>query len=122
MSKKLSRLNKILQQNRNSILGIVQDLNVVPANSPEDSITLLLDEHFPDSRIINNDQSKGMSALRMETLGMPGSQPIIYVQRIPCGHVVRHHTPNLEVVGSSPAGSSNWICQWPLIVAWQRRG
>jgi hypothetical protein len=56
-SKKLSRLNKILQLNRKSILGIVQDPNGVPANSLEGSINLLLDEHFLDSRIINNDQS-----------------------------------------------------------------
>jgi hypothetical protein len=47
----------------------VQDPNGVPANSPEDSINLLLDEHFPDSRIINNDQSNVQECVKNGNLG-----------------------------------------------------
>jgi ribonuclease HI len=68
-SKKLSRLNKILQRNRNSILGIVQDPNGVPANNPEDSINLLLDEHFPGSRPLNDDHSNVLEYVENGNLG-----------------------------------------------------
>jgi hypothetical protein len=47
----------------------VQDPNGVHANSPKDSINLLLDEHFPDSRIINNNQSNVHECVENGNLG-----------------------------------------------------
>ena len=47
--RELARINKILQRNVNRTLGIMRRRNGEPASSPEESIEILLDEHFPDS-------------------------------------------------------------------------
>jgi ribonuclease HI len=48
-SQELSRLNKILQSNSNRTMGLLRCRNGKMASSPEESINILLDEHFPDS-------------------------------------------------------------------------
>jgi Reverse transcriptase (RNA-dependent DNA polymerase)/Endonuclease-reverse transcriptase len=48
-SKALSRLNQILQRKTNQTLGLLRKPDQVMAESPEESIDLLLNEHFPES-------------------------------------------------------------------------
>jgi ribonuclease HI len=48
-SKELARLNKILQRNVNRSMGLLRRQDGVIATSPEESIDILLDEHFPGS-------------------------------------------------------------------------
>lgn len=52
--KELAKINKVLQGQQSKILGLVKDRQGVIANSPEESINLLLDEHFPDSHQVNS--------------------------------------------------------------------
>jgi ribonuclease HI len=58
-SKQLSRLNKILQRNVNHTLGMIRRPDNVPAMSPEESINVLLDEHFPGSTVTITDVEVG---------------------------------------------------------------
>ena len=48
-TKALSRLNQILQRRSNQTLGILRRPNQAMADSPEESINILLSEHFPES-------------------------------------------------------------------------
>jgi Reverse transcriptase (RNA-dependent DNA polymerase)/Endonuclease-reverse transcriptase len=47
--KALSRLNQILQRRSNQTLGLLRKPNQLMADSPEESIDILLNEHFPES-------------------------------------------------------------------------
>ena len=47
--KEMARLSKILQRNKNNTLGLLQAPSGLPADNPEHSLNLLLDEHFPGS-------------------------------------------------------------------------
>jgi hypothetical protein len=52
--KRLTQLNNILHRGRNITLGLVKGPSETPATSPEESIGLLLDEHFPESKKIDD--------------------------------------------------------------------
>ena len=48
-TKALSRLNQILQRRCNQTLGLLRRPDQAMAGSPEESIDILLSEHFPES-------------------------------------------------------------------------
>ena len=50
-SKDLANINRILQRTVNKTLGLMQRRTGGHASSPEESVNILLDEHFPDSTL-----------------------------------------------------------------------
>src|SRR5438093_10214411 len=47
--KELARINKILKRNINRTMGLLRRRDGAIATSPEESVDILLDEHFPGS-------------------------------------------------------------------------
>jgi hypothetical protein len=64
------QLNNILHQGRNNTLRLVKGPSGTLATSPEESIGLLLDEHFPGSQKIDETTSeKDPSFTKLKDLG-----------------------------------------------------